>query len=95
MGLLGCVAAPAVERIIDHHAGIELLEIVGEHARQAERQGKKPARFLDGVELGGIRRAHDGGKPQHRIEGQAEFLNHRIEGAVLAAVAEELTFDGK
>src|SRR3954469_3513626 len=31
------VAAPAVEGIIEQHAGIQLLEVVDEHARQAER----------------------------------------------------------
>ena len=37
VGLGRGVAAPGVERVVDHHAVLELLEVVGVHARQAER----------------------------------------------------------
>ena len=42
---LGGVAAPAIERIVERHPGFELLEIVGIHARQAERRREQAGRF--------------------------------------------------
>ena len=44
------VAAPAIERVVQRHAGLELLEIVVEHPRQAERGGEQPGRFRRQIE---------------------------------------------
>src|SRR5688500_14721637 len=45
VGLVGGVAAPAVERIVQRHPGLELLKIVGIHPREAERGGQQARRF--------------------------------------------------
>ena len=50
------VAAPAVERIVERHAGRELLEVVGIHARQAERRREQPRRFRREIEVAPCRR---------------------------------------
>jgi hypothetical protein len=42
MRLARRVAAPAIERIVKSDAGFELFEIVGIHARQAERSREQP-----------------------------------------------------
>ena len=47
MGLVGGVAAPAIERIVERDAGLELFEIVIIHPRQAERSREQPGRFRD------------------------------------------------
>ena len=41
VGFFRGIAAPAVEAVVEQHAGIELLEIVAVHARQAERGGEQ------------------------------------------------------
>ena len=64
MRLARCVAAPAIERVVERHPGFELLKIVGIHARQPERRRKKARRFGREIEAGGIRAANDRGQPQ-------------------------------
>src|SRR3546814_19970444 len=50
MRLVGGIAAPAIESIVEQHPGFKLLQIVGIHARQAERGGEPPGR--PGPEIG-------------------------------------------
>ena len=48
MGFIGGVPAPAIEHIIEQHAGIELLRIVAIQARQARgarRHWQNPAHY--------------------------------------------------
>ena len=45
VGFPGRVAAPAVERVVEGHAGLELREVVGVHPRQAERNGEQSGGF--------------------------------------------------
>src|SRR5215207_10450251 len=40
VGLVGRVAAPAVEGVVEGHSGFELFEIVGVHPRQSKRGGQ-------------------------------------------------------
>ena len=46
--------------------GLELLEIVGVHARQSKRGGEKAWRFRREIEAGGIRATNDRSQPQER-----------------------------
>src|SRR5579871_934430 len=43
--LLGCVAAPAIERIVKQEPGIQLREVVIEYSRQAKRGREQAGRF--------------------------------------------------
>ena len=61
MRLAGRVASPAVEGVIECHARLKLLEIIGVHARQAKRGGEQTRRFGRKIESGGIRAANKGG----------------------------------
>ena len=61
---LSRVAAPAVERVVQRHAGLELFEIVVEHARQAERSGEQSGRFRRQIGPSGVGAAHHRGQPQ-------------------------------
>ena len=45
VGLAGRVAAPAIERVVERDAGLELFEIVIIHPRQAERGREQPGRL--------------------------------------------------
>ena len=69
--------------------GLELLEVVRIHPRQAERGGEQARRFRREVQPGRVGAAHDRGQPQERLGRQAELLDHDVEGAELAAVAPE------
>ena len=62
MGLVGGVARPAVEGVVERHAGLELLEVVGVHAREAEGGGEEAGRLRREVEAGGVGAADDGGE---------------------------------
>ena len=91
--LVGGVAAPAVEGVVERHAGLELLEVVGIHARQPERGGEQAGRFRREVEPGRVGAAHDRREAQQRLGAEAELLDHDVEGAALAAVAPEHALD--
>src|SRR5262245_65260298 len=67
VGLVGGVAAPAIERVVERHAGVELREIVGVHAREPERGCQQPGRLRRRVEAGGIGAAHDGRSEERRV----------------------------
>src|SRR3954471_17527669 len=64
VGLIGRVPAPAVERVVEGHPGLELLKVVGVHPREPERGCQKPRRLGREVRPGGIGATHDGGQPQ-------------------------------
>ena len=49
-------------RLVEHHAGFELSQVIGIHAGQAERGGEQTRRFGRKVEPGGVGAAHDGGQ---------------------------------
>ena len=44
MRLVGRIACPAIERVIDQHPGLKLVQIVGMDARQAKRHGQQARR---------------------------------------------------
>ena len=56
VGLVGGVPAPAVEGVVERHAGLELREVVGIHARQAERGREQARRLRREVEAARCRR---------------------------------------
>ncbi len=93
MRLLDRVAAPSIERIVEKEAGVELLEIVAEHARQAERGREKARRLRRQIEAGGVGSPHDERQPLQCLGLEAELLDHRIEGAAVATMAPEHAFD--
>ena len=89
------IAAPSKERIIEQHTGVELLEIIAKHARQAERGGEEPSRLRHQVKTCRISRAHD-----HRqsIEGlglKPKLFDHGIKCATLTPVVPEHVVDIK
>src|SRR5690349_12166415 len=45
MGLVRCIAAPAIEGIVEHKSCLELREIVRIHPRQSERGGEQAGHF--------------------------------------------------
>jgi hypothetical protein len=87
------IAAPAVKRVVKHHPGAQLLEVVVVHARQAERSRKQARRLGRKVEPCGVDRAHHGSEPVQRWCRQAELLHRDVEGAELAPVAPEQILD--
>src|SRR5262245_15212336 len=91
--LLGGVAAPAVEGIVERHGRLQLGEIVAVHARVAERGREQTGRLRRQIESRGIGAAHDGGEMQKRAGLQAELLQHGVEGAGRPAVAPEHAVD--
>src|SRR5262249_37556795 len=93
VGLAGGVATPAIERIIEQHAGFELRKIVGIHARQAERGRQQTRSFGSEIKLCGVRGANDGRKTIERFAGQTKLLDHHVEGAALPAMTEEHILD--
>src|SRR6185295_2582917 len=54
VGLLGGVAAPAVEGIVEAQRGVELGEVVAIHARVAQRGGEQSGRLGRQVEPRGV-----------------------------------------
>src|SRR5205085_12236528 len=95
VGLAGRIAAPAIEGVVERQAGLELLEIVVEHPRQAERSRQEPGRFRRQIELAGIGGADYRRQPQQRRRREAKFLDHYVEGAEFAAVGPEHAFNVK
>ena len=93
MGFADRIARPTIESIVEREARIELHEIVLVHARQAERCREQAGGLRRKIETCGIGGAHDEGEAVERFAVQAEFLDHHIEGAELAAVAPEDPFD--
>src|SRR3954469_12101524 len=87
------VTAPAIERIIEPKASIQLREIVIVDPRQAERGGEKARRFGAQIEPRGIGGANDRREPQQWRRRQPELLDHHIERAELTAMAPERVLD--
>ena len=83
------IARPTIKRIIEREAGVELHKIVLVHARQAKRCRKQTGGLRREIETCRVGGAHDEGQAIERLAVQAEFLDHHIEGAELAAVAPE------
>src|SRR5262249_19748643 len=93
MGLVYGVAAPAIERVVEGHGGLELGEIVPIHPRVPERCRQQAGRLRRQLELPGIGATHDDGETRKRIRTEREFLDHHVEGAPVAAVVPECTPD--
>src|SRR6202521_4311089 len=83
------VAAPAIEGVVERHTCLELREIVRMHSRESKRGREQASRFRYQIEARRIRRAHDLGEMQECLCADAEFLDHDVEGAALAAMAPE------
>src|SRR6478736_3455808 len=86
------VAAPAVERIVEKHAGFELRQVLGEHTRQTERGGEQARGFRRKVRPRRVGAAHNHRQPVERLGVQTELLDHHVEGAKLAVMAPEYAF---
>src|SRR5256885_15974981 len=77
--------APGIERVVHHHACLEHLVVVGEVAREPERDRSEPGRLRREIEARGVGAADDDGElREHRIA-QAVVLQERVE-------VSELTF---
>ena len=50
MRFIRCIAAPAIERVVEHQPGFELGKIIRIHPRQSERRRQKAGRL--GREIG-------------------------------------------
>ena len=87
VGLVGGVAAPAVEGVIERHPGVELGQVVLVHARQPERGGEQAGGLGRELRAGGVGAAHDLGEPAQGGQVEAEFVEHGVEAAALAPVA--------
>jgi hypothetical protein len=74
MAFIGRVSRPAVERIIEQHAGVELGEIVPVHAGQAERCRQQPGRLGRKVMTVGVGAADDRRQPLERRGAKIELL---------------------
>ena len=66
VGFASGVAGPAVEGVIQPHAGLELLEIVGLHPGQPERGRQQPCRFGGEVGPRGVGASDDRGDAVQR-----------------------------
>lgn len=62
-------------------------------ARQAKRHGQQARRLGGQIQAGGVGAAHDHRQPVQGRNGQAEFSQHHVKAAQVAAVAEEHAFD--
>ena len=92
-GFQSCVsprpdAAPEVERVIDRHARLELLAVVGESERQPERDGEQAGSLRRKIMAVGVGRPHDQGQLAQAGRLDAEAIEKRVEAASLADMAE-------
>src|SRR5690242_17495796 len=87
MGLVGGIAAPAIEGIVEKHACPKLLQIVAIHSREAKRCGKETRRLWCEVRPRRVRASNDCCKVgQRAVRGEPELLHHHVEGAVVSAM---------
>src|SRR5256885_14147497 len=78
--------APGIERVVHHHACLEHLVVVGEVARETERDRREPWRLRREVQARSVGAADDNGELRERRIAQAVVLQERIEAAALAFV---------
>src|SRR5215212_469273 len=88
VGLAFQLAAPAVERVVEHEAVPQHLVVVAEARPQAERDGEEPGRLGRQVEPLGIRAADDPGELVECRIVQPVLRQERVEAAPLAHVRE-------
>src|SRR5918996_2793229 len=81
------LAAPAVERVVEHEAVAQHLEVVLEARAQAQRDGEQPSRLRGQVEALGVGATHDARKFMERRLLQTVLGEERIEAAALADMA--------
>src|SRR5919106_2902763 len=71
-------AAPAVERVVEHEAVAQHLEVILKARAQAERDGEQPSRLRGEVEALGVGAAHDAREFMERRLLQPVFGEKRI-----------------
>src|SRR5882762_3604488 len=86
MRLFGPVAAPAIERVVDWHRGIELGRIVPEHPGIAERDRQQPSRLRRQIGQPGIGATNDRRQTQQGVGLEIEFLKHHVERAGVTSI---------
>ena len=89
MSLRGCIAAPTIEAVIQHHRRIELREVIAIHARQSKRYCQETAGLRGKIEAGSIGTTNDNSQTIECFGVQAEFIQHYIERAEFGTVAPE------
>jgi hypothetical protein len=93
MRFVDCVAAPSKKGVIEEHTGVELFQIISEHARQAERCGEEPGRLRHQLKACRICSANDQGEAVERFGLQSELFDHGIKGAAITPMAPEHIVD--
>ena len=93
MRFVAGVTRPTIEGVIERHARCELLKIVGIHARQAERGGKKSRRFRRKIKPVGVRGPDDGGEFRERRGFKPKLIEYRVKRAALAAMTPRYALD--
>ena len=62
MALVKTIARPAVERVIEAHSGLKLLQIIAVHPRQSDRDRQEPGGLRAVLVLIAVGGAHDFGE---------------------------------
>ena len=70
---LGRVAAPAIERIVEQHPGLKLLQIVVDTCAKARASGEQTGRLRREIEPRGVGGAHDRREALQRLASRARI----------------------
>ena len=89
------VPRPSVERIIYHHANLQLLQIIAELPRQTDRNRQQTRGLRCKVMAVGICRTHDKRQTVQRLGGQPELGDQRVKRAGLTAMRPKGAVDVK
>src|SRR6185437_3369294 len=92
MGFVDRIAAPPIEGVVERKPGFKLCEIVGVHSRQPERCRQQAGSLWREFQMTGIGAPDHRGQTQQRLGRQAEFLDHEIERAPVAAMTPKDAF---
>ncbi len=85
--------APPIKGVVEGDASLQLLKVVGIHARQPKGSREQARRFRNKIGLTRVGPAHDNGKALERIMIEAELLDHGVKGAGVAPMAPKGVFD--
>ena len=89
VGFVGCVPAPAIECIVQCHAGFKLFQVIGVHSRQAQRRRKQTGSLGREIEPGRVRSPNHRRQTLERRGLESEFLDHHVKRAQFAAMTPE------
>src|SRR6266545_7484870 len=81
-------AAPGVERVVNHHAVLQHLVIIGKICRKPKRDCEQAAALRRQIVARGVGAADDRGKVVERRIGDTEDAQERVERAAFALMGE-------